>query len=154
PGRHSPSSPCTVREACSWGAWVPTARAWARRPARRPGAGGTPVRSGSLGSRVRLPLGGGRGRGVGRQLLAADDRQIHADLHGHRLAVDLDRRLVVDVPAEGTGGELLDDGVERFVVDGNRQRLGVLAELGPADGARRFLGHPSPPGEKEIGYTV
>src|SRR5438552_937388 len=82
-------------------------------------------------------------RAVPRKLFAADDGQVHADLHRHRLAADLDRRLAVEVPTERAGREFLDLGDEWHVVDDHRNRLGVAAKVGPADGASGFLGHES-----------
>src|SRR6185503_9737182 len=43
-------------------------------------------------------------------VLAADDREVHADLHRHRLAIDRHDGLAVHVPAEAARRELLDLG--------------------------------------------
>src|SRR5438477_7043864 len=67
--------------------------------------------------------------GLAFGVLAADDGQVHADLHRHRLAVDRDHRLAVHVPAEAAGGELLDLGEHLLAVDDHLHRLGLLEEL-------------------------
>src|SRR5581483_2929992 len=77
----------------------PTQRVMARAPGGRLRDGGDRVAR-----RVRLIL---------RQFLRADDGQVQADLDRHRLAVNLDRRLAVQVPAERAGRELLDLGHQR-----------------------------------------
>src|ERR1041384_4653343 len=63
------------------------------------------------------------------RVLAADDGEVHADLHRHRLSVDRHDGLAVDVPAEAAGGELLDLGEHLLAIDDDLHRLGLLEEL-------------------------
>jgi hypothetical protein len=74
-------------------------------------------------------------------VFAADDGQVHADLHGHGLAIDGHNRLAVHVPTETSGRELLHLGEHLLAIDGDAERLGLLHELRQGNRARSLGRH-------------
>src|SRR5262249_42631521 len=98
-----------------------------------------------------------RRRAIGREFLRPDDGHVQADLHRDRFLADLDRHLVVDIPAERTGGEFLDIRWHRNAVDDDLNRLGVRVKLGARNRTTRFLGHrfgsPLTPSKRQEYYS-
>src|SRR6516164_6041357 len=74
--------------------------------------------------------------GFFRQFLAADYRQVHADLYGNRGAADVDCGFAVQIPAQRAGGKFLDVGLQWNAVHGDAYRLGLRAKMRTADRAR------------------